>query len=90
MVGATLWHAPQWVRTFLKSRIAAYIATISYALYVFHAMLSHTWLGTGETVAKYAERPLLLGLTWALAHLSTFYYEQRFIKLGKRLTKRGG
>ena len=90
MIGATLWHAPHWLKSILESRIAAYIATISYALYVFHAMLSHTWLGTGETVAKYAKRPLLFGLTWALAHLSTFYYEQRFIELGKRLTKRGG
>lgn len=90
MVGATLWHAPAWVRSLLESRIAAYIAAISYALYVFHAMLSHSWLGTGETLEKYAKRPLLIGLTWALAHLSTYYYEQRFINLGRRLTKRRG
>jgi len=90
MIGATLWHAPQWIRSILESRIAAYIATISYALYVFHGMLSHTWLNAGETFVKYAKRPLLIGLTWALAHISTFYYEQRFIELGKRLTKSSG
>ena len=89
MIGATLWQAPRWVKLILESRIAAYIATISYALYVFHGMLSHTWLGAGETLEKYAKRPLLLGLTWAAAHVSTFYYEKRFIDLGRRFTKRG-
>lgn len=88
MIGATLWQAPKWVRLILESRIAAYIATISYSLYVFHGMLSHTWLGTGDTFEKYAKRPLLLGITWVMAHLSTFYYEKRFIDLGRRLTKR--
>ena len=88
MVGVTLWHAPQWLRSILESRIAAYIATISYALYVVHGSLSHTWLGTGDTLAKYAKRPLLIGLTWALAHVSTFYFERRFTDLGRRFTKR--
>lgn len=88
MVGITLWHAPSWARSLLESRPALYIAKISYALYVFHGVFTHTWLSTGDTVIKYAKRPLLFAVTWAAAHSSTFYYEQRFIDLAKRLTTR--
>ena len=88
MVGATLWHAPAWFAGPMRSKVAAYIANISYALYVFHGMLAHTWLGTGDLLAKYLKRPLLIGVTFLLAHISTFYYEQRFISLAHRLTRR--
>jgi len=88
MVGVTLWHAPAWARRLLESRPAAYIAEISYALYVFHAMFAHGWLGSGDLLEKYAKRPLLAAVTWAAAHLSTFYYEQRFINLARNLTSR--
>lgn len=88
MVGVSLWNAPAWTRSLLESKTAAYIATISYALYVVHGMLTATWLGTGDTLVKYAKRPLLIGVTWALAHFSTYYYEQRFIELGRRVTVR--
>lgn len=86
LVGVSLYHAPAWIERALSSRPAAYIAKISYALYVFHMMFQHTWLGSGETLEKYAKRPLLIAATWGAAHLSTFYYEQRFIDLARRLT----
>ncbi len=88
MVGVTLWHAPVWARYLLCSRPAAYIAKISYALYVFHVMLDHTWLGSGELLEKYLKRPLLFAATFALAHVSTYHFEQRFINLAKRMTPR--
>jgi peptidoglycan/LPS O-acetylase OafA/YrhL len=88
MVGVTLWHAPAWLRWLLESRPAAYIAEISYALYVFHVMFAHGWLGSGGTLEKYAKRPLLAAVTWAAAHLSTFYFEARFIALARHLTAR--
>lgn len=88
VVGVTLWHAPAWAKYLLCSRPAAYIAKISYALYVFHVMLDHTWLGSGELLEKYLKRPLLFAATFALAHVSTYYFEQRFINLAKRLTPR--
>ena len=47
-----------------------------------------TWLGSGDRLVKYAKRPLLFALTFALAHVSTFHYEARWIALGKRLTAR--
>jgi peptidoglycan/LPS O-acetylase OafA/YrhL len=53
-----------------------YIAEISYALYIIHGVLSHTWLGAGDKLEKYLKRPLLFGLKFALAHVSTPYFEQ--------------
>ena len=57
-----------------------------YTIYVIHGILSNSWLGEGERLEKYLKRPLLLGITFALAHFSTFYYEKYWIKLGKKLT----
>ena len=88
MVGVSIYQAPALVLTMLKSRPAAYIAKISYALYVYHAMLTATWLGSGDKLTLYAKRPLLAAATWAAAHVSTFFYEQKFIDLGRRLTRR--
>lgn len=76
LVGVSLTGAPALLHRVLVSRPMAWVAEISYALYVIHGVLSHTWLGTGERLEKYLKRPLLFGLTFALAHLSTRYYEQ--------------
>jgi len=68
----------------LVSRAASYIAEVSYALYVFHGILTATWLGGGDTFHKYLKRPLLILATFALAHLSTFYLEKPITKAAKR------
>lgn len=95
MIGATLLPpaappgaAMRGFMAALQGRTLAYLATISYALYVVHGCLGDTWLGTGATFEKYAKRPLMIGLTFVLAHLSTFYYESHFMAWGKRLTRR--
>ncbi len=88
MVGSTLAGAPALLNKLLTSRAAAYVAAISFALYVFHALLAATWLGSGEDLEKYLKRPLLIGATFLLAHLSTSYFEKHFIDWGKRLTRR--
>lgn len=85
VVGSTLFDCPQRLASILKSKSFAYIASISFALYVIHGSLRHTWLGTGESLEKYAKRPILFGLTFALAHISTFKMESKFIKLGRDL-----
>jgi peptidoglycan/LPS O-acetylase OafA/YrhL len=54
----------------------AYIADISYALYVIHGVLIETWLGAGSLVVKYMKRPLLIAATVVLAHFSTRYFER--------------
>lgn len=63
----------------------AYIATVSYALYIWHLPLAATWLGSGDVVTKYLKRPLLLLVLFAVAHVSTFQIERRFNDLAKRV-----
>ena len=89
-IGTSLYVAPAWFLRIWTGAAARYIAEISYALYVFHGMLTITWLGGEEAtkVERYLRRPLLVLATFALAHLSTFYYERKFIALGKKLTSR--
>ncbi|MFZ2986723.1 acyltransferase family protein [Ideonella sp.] len=87
LIGVTLTGAgPTSVQTFLQNRILAYLASISFALYVIHGCLDWTWLATGDTFAKYLKRPLFLVVVFGLAHSSTFYFERYFIALGKRWT----
>lgn len=88
LVGTTLYTPPERVGAMLRSRFLAYIAAISFALYVFHGLLVHTWLGQGDKVARYLKRPLLFAATFLLAHVSTFQYEHRWIDFGKRLSAR--
>jgi peptidoglycan/LPS O-acetylase OafA/YrhL len=85
LVGSTLGlTSAHPIERFLASRSLRYIAEISFAVYVIHGCLAVSWLGSGEKTAKYLKRPLLLGSTWLLAHVSTRYYEAYFIRLGKR------
>lgn len=89
LVGSTLMQRDHWLARPLGSRVLRYLATISFALYVIHGPLRAGWFAEGNTVGRYLiRRPLTLLLTFALAHLSTFYWEARWIELGKRLTRR--
>ena len=87
-VGATLVHRHARAAAMLRHRGLAYIAAISFALYLLHPLLVHSWLGSGATLERYAKRPALLAALWLLAHLSTFHLERRCIALGKRLSAR--
>jgi peptidoglycan/LPS O-acetylase OafA/YrhL len=89
VIGSSLFATQNyWYHPWLKGRILFYIASVSYAVYVLHVGLAHTWLGEGNTLEKYLKRPLLLAVTFGLAHLSTFYYEKYWINLGKKLTSK--
>lgn len=88
LVGSTIYQPETHLYRFLKTRSLAYIAQISYALYVIHPLTEYGWLGSGDVLVKYAKRPLSFLLTFGLAHLSTFYYENRWIEWGKRWTSR--
>lgn len=85
LIGHTLFRAesPRW--RWLQRRSLRYIAEISYALYVIHPATMYGWLGSGSTLERYTKRLLSFGLTFGLAHLSTFYFEKYFLRLGKRL-----
>ncbi len=88
LIGSTLFAPPLRVEALLKSQVLAYIARISYALYVIHGILPSTWLGSGDMIVKYLKRPLLIAITFALAHVSTYQYERRCIAYGKLLAAR--
>ena len=77
------------IKTFLIKSVLIYFAFISYALYVIHPLLAHaTWLGDGESVEKYLKRPLLFLVLFLCAHVPTFYYEQKWTRLARNLTRK--
>lgn len=88
LVASTLYNPPPKLARLLNLRILVYLASISYALYVIHPLLAHTWLGSGEILEKYTKRPLLFIVLFILAHISTFYYEKYWISLAKKMTKK--
>lgn len=88
LVGATLFNQKTRFAKLLEHKWLFYIASISYALYVIHPLLVSTWLGSGDLIEKYSKRPLLFLVLFACAHVSTFYYEQKVMAWGKRLSKR--
>jgi peptidoglycan/LPS O-acetylase OafA/YrhL len=82
MVGGTLFHEDRTAE-YLKVKWLAYIAAISYALYILHPIVGWGWLGSGTMILKYAKRIPELAAVFALAHLSTFYFEAFWIRKGK-------
>ncbi len=73
------------LREALEAPIPRYIASISYALYVIHPLTAHGWWGSGTLVERYLlKRPLGLIITFALAHLSTRWWEAWWIARARR------
>lgn len=79
---------PGRVERFLSQRWLGYVGRVSYAVYVLHPLATSGWLGAGEGWVKYAKRPLVFALTFAWAHLSTFYYEAHWMTWGKAWSRR--
>jgi len=91
LIGATLCAPTPLQQRLLTGRVLVYIASISFALYVIHAPLLHTWLGEdSDKLLKYLKRVPLLMVTFGLAHLSTFRLEQPCIRWGRGLSARLG
>lgn len=88
LVGMTLDESESVAAKVLCHAWLAYLAAISYALYVVHPLLANTWLGGSAGIEKYLRRPLLFGAIFFVAHVSTFHYESRWIALGKALAKK--
>ncbi|CAM5783710.1 acyltransferase family protein [Rhizobacter fulvus] len=88
LVGTTLFNPNTVLGRALLCAPLAYLAKLSYALYVIHGGLTSTWLASGDTLVKYLKRPLMLAVTFGLAHLSTTQLEARCIALGKTLSDR--
>jgi peptidoglycan/LPS O-acetylase OafA/YrhL len=85
LVGRTLFHADSRRFKWLRHRALRYVAEISYALYVIHPLTMYGWLGSGSTAVKYTKRLVSFALTFGLAHLSTFYFEEPLLRIGKKL-----
>ena len=90
LIGATILNPGTALVKGLNNGFFFFLAGISYALYVIHPLLAESWLGTGELFVKYAKRPLLLVVLFALAFISTHYYEYRFMAYGKTLARKFG
>jgi len=90
LIGSTLERGSNTpINRLLSSTFLQYMATVSYALYVWHPITMYGWLGTGEKFTKYLlKRPISFVLLFALAHISTFYYEKRWLEWGKRITQK--
>ena len=86
LVGTTLLNSNTKLSKLLDNRFLVYVATISYALYIIHPILGETWLGEGDKIIKYSKRPLFFLALFILAHISTFYFEKKFINLGKKFS----
>ncbi|MEO1679885.1 MAG: acyltransferase [Pseudomonadota bacterium] len=88
LVGVLLAGRPPLLTSVLESGVAAYVAKISYALYLYHMLMIWGWLNTGSTAERYLlKRPISYALMFGAAHASTFWWEARWQALGKRLTR---
>ena len=83
LVGSTLSTVPRLLGVPMLSRAAAYIAAISYALYVVHGLLNATWLGSGDVLVKYLKRPLLLAATFGVAHNLDLLFRSTLYRAGQ-------
>jgi peptidoglycan/LPS O-acetylase OafA/YrhL len=89
VLAALLPLAPCALTRALSSPPARYVANVSYALYVFHPLTILDWMNSGSTLERYLfKRPISFAMTFILAHLSTFYWENRWISWGRSITKR--
>lgn len=79
LVGAMMHCNLRSLLNILESRPARYIARISYALYIWHPLMVFGWMNAGSTLERYLmKRPVSWVLTWAVAHMSTYFWESRW------------
>jgi peptidoglycan/LPS O-acetylase OafA/YrhL len=84
VLASFLCHRDTQLAMLLSSRIMRYIAAVSYALYVVHPLTIYGWLNEGSIVERYLlKRPISFLMTFAAAHLSTFYWEQYWMQAGR-------
>lgn len=87
VVGVVLHTRIPPLHRVLEGAVAAYVARISYALYIYHPLMVWGWMNTGSDIERYLlKRPVSYALTWAAAHASTFWWEARWQALARRLT----
>ncbi len=91
LVGSVLFTRQAWLSHALSSRPMAYIAKISYALYIIHigaAAGAAAVLGVSSKLTLYlVQRPITFVATFIFAHLSTLYYEAPWNAFGRALIR---
>ena len=88
LIGSTILRRDDMLQRLLCGRTLAYLAKISYALYVIYPVTMSGWLGQGDVAVRYTKRIGSFFLCFLFAHLSTNYYEKYWIGLGHRLAAR--
>ena len=84
VLAASLCLGDTVVASFLASRPMRYIATISYALYVIHPLTVQGWWNEGSVWDRYLlKRPISFAMTFASAHIATFYWERPWLRAGR-------
>lgn len=84
VMASSLYLGSNLICRVLSSRPLKYIATVSYAAYIWHPLTVTGWLGEGGVIERYLlKRPISFALTFGAAHLSTFYWEQIWMKLAR-------
>jgi peptidoglycan/LPS O-acetylase OafA/YrhL len=77
------------LKTLLSSAPMRYVAKISYALYVVHPLTIQGWWNDGTIFERYIlKRPISFLMTFAAAHLSTFYWERLWQQAAKQWIER--
>ena len=72
LVGAAMFAQPNRVTRLLETRPMAYIARISYSLYIWHMLMIAGWFSAGSKWFLYlVKRPISFALTFLAADLST-------------------
>lgn len=89
MIGAVLAMKTGWQKELLSSQALRYIATISFALYVWHSPFRHGWWDAGTDMERYLlKRPMAFITIFAIAHLSTFWFERPITRAARAWSRR--
>lgn len=87
LIGSVLGMENRWQNKVLGTKPLAYVAAISFALYVWHSPFRHGWFDAGTDLERYLfKRPLGFACIFALAHVSTFYFEKPITSASRRIT----
>lgn len=88
MVGLVMYIRIPLIHDVREGQIASYIAKVSYALYIYHPLMLWGWMNDGTIVERYLmKRPVSFALAFAVAHISTFWWERHWQTLARRLTR---
>jgi peptidoglycan/LPS O-acetylase OafA/YrhL len=87
LMASVLCHSNTWLSRLLASRSMAYIASISYALYVIHYATIQGWMHEGDRTTRMIKRLLSFLITFFAASLSK-HWEIMWQTLAKNFIRR--